>query len=77
MRYERAGGAALLLAGAMALALPGPAAAQAPILVGLCNGGLVPLPAGQDGKGKNEGKNCRVACHTEDSRKRLPGLPPV
>lgn len=72
MPYERVSAAALSLAGALALALPAPIAAQEPFFVGLCSGGVIPLPAGQDGDKQNDTKNCRLACHAGDSRKRLP-----
>ena len=52
-----------------ALLLPLPAIAQTGITVALCNGGSVSIPVEQEGDGKK--KDCRVACHAADSRKRL------
>lgn len=74
---ERLVRAALVLMAATALSLPSAAPAAAAggtLLVSLCNGGFIPIPTSGKDKGKRQGKDCRIACHATDSRKRLPGL---
>lgn len=68
MRFDRTGSRLLVFAGALALALPIPAAAQTVITLGLCNGGTLSIPIRQDGGEKKPGKDCRTACHASDRR---------
>ncbi|HKX22272.1 MAG TPA: hypothetical protein VJM81_03250 [Rhizorhapis sp.] len=75
MPSSRRGSAALALGAAVALALPMPVAAQEALVVSLCDGGTIALPIRQKEEKHDGRKDCRVACHSGDSRKRPARLP--